>query len=164
MKKTLLLSSILLALLSANASAGIYKWVDYNGRTHYAKVLPADESNIASKESVTILNDSIVSKKVISKETESQKEKTNKLVKETKEEKERHAELEKSNKFNCDKSQENLRVLENGGRITKDENVENRNGKEFLSDSEIKNSLVQAKKDVEYWCVEKEEQISEKKK
>jgi hypothetical protein len=155
--KSRILMVLLLALLSMNANAEIYKWKDANGVIRYSDVPPP--SNVP--------RESLGTKKVVappsapsSTETSAQKKspeagREGDAIKrqedaEAAKNKERVKEAElKLKQQNCATAKGNLQNYQHGGRVYK---MNEKGEREYMDDADIAKNLEQAKKDVDEYC------------
>lgn len=116
----LILAIIALSLAAANAQAGLVKWVDAEGRVHYSDTAPPEASDSQTVRNMSGSGQSeepatFSSKTVAEREAEmkrARKEKEDAAEKQAKEE----AQIE-TKKRNCQATRDNVRTLEESGRI-----------------------------------------------
>lgn len=146
-----ILPLIALALIGLNAHAGLNKWVDAEGKVHYSDTPPPDAKtesvrNIAGKGQA----DSPASyspKSVAEREAEWRKNKAEKD--ETAQKKSQQDEQAKVKQQNCENARQNVRTLEEGGRVvTYDANGE----KSYMDDEARAKRLEEARKVIASNC------------
>lgn len=156
MKKLLL---TLLMLSSANALAGLSKWVDADGKVHYsdqppppnvkAKTLhissdaaaPASASGAAAASAPAAPKTTAEREAELKKAQQAKKEAADKAAKE-------QARIE-AEKANCAAAQQNLRVLQDGVRITE---IDAKGERSYLGDEQRRQRMEKAQQDVKAYC------------
>lgn len=147
MKKFL---TMLLLLCSTTAFAALNKWVDAEGKVHYS-----DEQPPANVKSETLRTSPAAApasapaapKSIAEREAELKK------AQQAKKEASDRAAQEQANKAieqaNCTAAQQNLRPLQEGGRIAEyDANGERR----YLNDDERQQRIAKGQEDIKKWC------------
>lgn len=147
---------ILLVLSSANAFAGLNKWVDENGKVHYsdqpppanvtAKTLrsapgPADTSDTAASSAPA------APKTIAEREAELKKAKQAKKEAADKAAKEQVA--AETAKTNCAAAQQNLRTLQSGMRMVE---VDAKGERSYLSDEQRQQRITNVQNDISKFC------------
>jgi hypothetical protein len=146
-----LLPFFALALLGLNAHAGLNKWVDAEGKVHYSDTPPPDAKtesvrNIAGKGQADAPA-SYSPKSVAEREAEWRKNKAEKD--ETAQKKSQQDEQAKVKQQNCENARQNVRTLEEGGRVvTYDANGE----KSYMDDEARAKRLEEARKAIASNC------------
>ena len=143
---------IMLTMFSLNAHAGLSKWVDSEGVVHYSDTVPPDVTTAKSVRNITGKDQanapaSNAPKSLAEREAEMKKAKQEKEdASQKKAQQDAQAAAKKSN---CEAARENVRSLEEGGRIvTYDANGE----KSFLDDNARAQRLEEARKSVSQNC------------
>ena len=156
MKKFLL---ILLALSSANAFAGLNKWVDANGKVHYsdqpppanvkAKVLhsTSDTTVPASGAGTTAASAPAAPKTMAEREAEMKK--AQQAKKEAAEKASYEQAKAEANKINCAAAQQNLRTLQDGTRLVE---IDAKGERSFLDDTQRQQRIAKMQQDVSTYC------------
>ena len=156
MKKFLL---TLLMLSSANAIAGLSKWVDADGKVHYsdqppppnvkAKTLrvtsdvaaPTSASGVAAASAPAAPKTTAELEAELKKAQQAKKEAADKAAKE-------QARIE-AEKANCAAAQQNLRTLQDGVRITE---IDAKGERSYLGDEQRRQRMEKAQQDVKAYC------------
>lgn len=137
----------LLVLTTANADAGLNKWVDERGKVHYSDQPPAGVEASAMRGAPAPASAPAASKSYVEREAELKK------ARQSKTEAEASAAQQQANteteKANCIAAQQTLRALQQDGRIVEyDETGERR----FVADDERSQRLGTARQEIEKWC------------
>ncbi len=146
-----LLSFAVLTLIGLNAHAGLNKWVDAEGKVHYSDTPPPDAKtesvrSIAGKDQPAAQS-GYTPKSLAEREAEWKKNKADK--EENAQKKSQQDEQAKNKQQNCDAARQNVRTLEEGGRIvTYDANGE----KSYMEDDARAKRLEEARKAVSSNC------------
>ena len=151
MKNFLLL---LLMLFSANTFAALNKWVDANGKVHYsdqpppvnvkAETLrsPAASSEPAKASSAPAAPKTLAEREAELKKAEQEKKKTA--------EKTAQEQAKADNKkANCALSQQNLKMLQDGVRLT---DIDANGERYYLNDEQREQRIAKAQQDIGNWC------------
>lgn len=146
------LATVALFIFALNAHAAAHKWVDADGTVHYSDSIPPEVTtaetvrNISSKGQAEAPA-TVPSKSIAEREAEYKKSKHEKEESSQKKTQEESRVDEK--KRNCEAARQNLRTLEEGGRIvTYDANGE----RTYLDDSAREQRLSEAQKSVSENC------------
>lgn len=140
-----------LALIGLNAHAGLNKWVDAEGKVHYSDTPPPDAKtesvrSIAGKDQPGAQS-GYTPKSLAEREAEWKKNKADK--EENAQKKSQQDEQAKNKQQNCENARQNVRTLEEGGRIvTYDANGE----KSYMEDDARAKRLEEARKAVSSNC------------
>jgi hypothetical protein len=140
-------------LITANAYAGVYKWVDSNGGVHYSDQpnpspgtkqlnLPPSPTSPVSADS----NDS-GPKSLADKEMEFRKRRA--AAEEAQKKAEQAQKDAKQKEANCAQAKSNLGLLQQGGRVA---TVNEKGERVYLDDQGRQNAIDRAKADVNTWC------------
>jgi len=146
-----------LALFILPAWAGLYKWTDENGKVHYSDQPPPSDvkqtqtlkesKSAAAAPSATGAKPGAAAKTPAEQEMEFRKRRLEAAEGEAKAKKDAEAAEEK--KRNCERANAQVASLQRGGRITHP----GPNGEQiYMSDAEIANELVNARKVADSWC------------
>ena len=146
----ILLALTAFMLCATPVAAEMYRWVDAQGKVHYADQPPADKPK-ASK-SLNIPNQPAppaaeANKTWQEKELEYKKRQSATADAEAKKKKE--ADDAKTKIENCDKAKKALKTMEDGGRISTYDDKGNRS---FMDDAQRTKATDDAKKAVSEWC------------
>ena len=148
---------IILLLISSQAYAAIYKWVDGQGLTHYGEKPPA---NIKSKQ-IQLRRESASSTSPGRSphqptDTGTRLKKQQKLIralsadrKEKQEQQEKQQRMEKQRIRNCAMSKDNLRRYESSSAVYK---VDDKGKRIILPSAERDKSIGRARAEVKKWC------------
>ena len=150
--KTLLLLAC--TLLTSNAYAEVYKWVDSSGKVQYGdqppgtnqtKKLKVDKAPATAQS--TTSDKAPVAKSVADQEIDFRKRRVE--SEEAKKKLDKQANDAKQKQDNCNNARGNLRSIQESGRIVKyTENGE----KTFLDDAGRQQAMDRAQKEVDSWC------------
>jgi hypothetical protein len=147
----LFISLIVLTLWTATAYAGLYKWVDAQGKVHYSDQ-PAS-GNVKSEKKLDIQNHSApapaasTNKSWQEKNLEYKKRQSSAADADAKKQKE--AEDAKAKTENCDKAKKNLQTLEDGVRIY---SYDDKGERSAMDDAQRTKAKIDARKAVSDWC------------
>ena len=153
MKKYLL---ILLVLSSANAFAGLNKWVDENGKVHYSDQPPPanvkaetlrSTSGAANASNVAASSAPAAPKTIAEREAELKK--SQQLKKEAADKAAKEQAAAETTKANCAAAQQNLRTLQSGIRMVE---VDAKGERSYLSDEQRQQRITNTQKDVSDFC------------
>lgn len=152
---------ICLVLASANAFAGLSKWVDDSGNVHYSDQPPPDRakakklrstansvpSPVVSAASAVAASAPAAPKTVAEQEAEYRKaQMARKAAAEKNAKEQSRIETEKTN---CAMAQQNLRTLQDGVRLVE---VDPQGNRYYVDDSQRRQHLEKAKQDVDTYC------------
>ena len=146
-----------LALFILPAWAGLYKWIDENGKVHYSDQPPPGDAkqtqtmkeskSAAAAPNAAGAKPAAAAKTPAEQEMEFRKRRLEAAEAEAKAKKEAEATEEK--KRNCDRANAQVASLQRGGRMTRP----GANGEQvYMSDEEIAKELVSARKVADSWC------------
>jgi Domain of unknown function (DUF4124) len=144
-------------LLVLPAWAGLYKWTDENGNVHYSDQPPTDAvqkseslkqpKSVGTTPAAAGANPSAKPKTAAELDMEFRKRRVEAAEAEAKAQKEAQAAEDK--KSNCQRANAQVAAVGRGGRITRP----GPNGEQtYLSDDQIAQELVSAKKAADSWC------------
>ena len=121
-KKLICYSLLSAAVLSANAAAAPFKWVDQTGQVHYSQVPPVHQkSHEIDVATYRPKSDHTNTEKTVSDEKSEDKSPS---LKEEKQEKQRLAQIAQHRKESCIDAKHNLMVLENNSHVREKVNGE----------------------------------------
>jgi hypothetical protein len=110
------LPTCLLLCLSFSAYGGLHKWVDADGKVHYSDVPPP--ANVKAQElRVSAPGSGVPASKSIA-ERDAEYKKSQKAKKEAEEKSAKQQEAAAAKQRGCESAQQNLRALQDGGRMT----------------------------------------------
>lgn len=143
-------SFLLLSLiLSANCFAGMYKWVDANGKTHYSDQVPegskATELRTGSKREFS--SSGFKQTSLAEREKELKEKQTQNQIQQERKEMSDKDKAEKER--NCKTAQQNKQALASGVRIR---TVDEKGEQSFMTPTETKMKLEQVEKDIQQLC------------
>lgn len=145
----LVLSAVGLSL-AANAEQ-VHKWVDAEGKVHYSDQPAPDKSKdktlTITTKPLSGANEKPATQGLAEKEQEFRKRKAAEAEAKAKQEKS-DAEAKKKAQ-NCEQARNNLRTVQEGGRIVRYNEAGER---EYLDDTGRQQAIVDAQKSVEEWC------------
>ena len=149
MYKFLLILSI---LASANALAGVNKWVDDQGQVHYSDQAPPTNTKTQSLGPETEDADSAGSgapetKTLAEREMDLKKEKAEKKAEADKSA--QNKAREDAMKVNCKTAQDNLRTLQSGIRIV---DIQPNGERAFIDDAQKQQRIDKAQQDIGAYC------------
>jgi hypothetical protein len=153
----LILQSLAFFALSLTASADIYQWKDAEGRTQYSDQPPSDRPARLIKSGVSM--QTVAEKSDSGAEDKAEKKGPKSLTEKDQESRKRKIDAEKTEKesaakaaekkANCTQSRDQMKTLEEGGRIYKrDEKGE----KNYLDDKALVKEMSDAKANVSKYC------------
>jgi len=138
---------VLLVLSSANAGAGLNKWIDANGKVHYSDQPPVGVEAAPVRAAPAPATAPAASKSYTEREAEMRK------ARQSQNEAAEKAALEQSNteieKANCAAAQQTLRSLEQGGRIVE---YDEKGERSYLGDSDRQQRIDKAQAEIGKWC------------
>jgi len=152
MKKLLLILSI---LTSANAFAGLSKWVDADGKVHYSDQPPPanvkattlrTSSDAAAPESAAA--SAPAAPKTIA-EREAELKKAQRAKKEADDRAAQEQARAQGEKTNCDAAQQSLRALQEGMRIVE---VDAQGERSYLDDEQRRQRIEKAQQNIRTYC------------
>lgn len=152
MKKLLLILSI---LTSANAFAGLSKWVDADGKVHYSDQPPPanvkattlrTSSDAAAPESAAASAPAAL--KTIA-EREAELKKAQRAKKEADDRAAQEQARAQGEKTNCDAAQQSLRALQEGMRIVE---VDAQGERSYLDDEQRRQRIEKAQQNIRTYC------------
>lgn len=146
------LAAVALFIFTLNAQAAAHKWVDADGKVHYSDSIPPEVTtvetvrNISSKVQ-TETPAAAPQKSIAEREAELKKSKQEKEESSQRRTQEEAQADEK--KRSCEAARQNVRTLEEGGRIVTHDAAGERT---YLDDSEREQRLAEARKSVSENC------------
>ncbi len=149
MKKYLLL---LLILTSTNALADINKWVDANGKVHYSDQPPPPDAKPKTLRSFSDNPDSASSSVAAPKTLAEREADLKKAQKEKNEAADKAAQKQAAKdvqQASCDAAQQNLRSLQNGGRMVE---IDAKGERSYIDDAQREQRIAKAQKDISTYC------------
>lgn len=137
----------LLILTTANAGAGLNKWVDEHGKVHYSDHPPAGVAASPLRGAPAPATAPATSKSYMEREAELKKARQSQAeAEEGAARQQANTEIEKTN---CTAAQQTLRALQQDGRIVEyDEKGERR----FVADDERSQRMAKAQAEIGKWC------------
>lgn len=144
---------ILLMLTSANAFAGVSKWVDAQGRVHYSDQPPPPEAKAETLHSAPASESTAGASGVAASKTYAEREAELKKAQQTKKEASDQAAKKQADadalKANCATSQQNLRTLQSDIQMVE----VNANGERtYMNDTQRQQRVTKAQQDVSTYC------------
>ena len=142
---------IVLTLWTASAHAGLYKWVDAQGKVHYSDQ-PAS-GNVKSETKLDIQNHTApapaasANKSWQEKNLEYKKRQTSAADADAK--KQQEAQDAKAKVENCDNAKKNLQTLEDGVRVF---SYDDKGERTAMDDTQRSKAMNDARKKVTEWC------------
>ncbi len=138
-----------LCLLALPAAADLYKWTDENGELHYSDQPPP--STVKNTDTIKHVRPTpagaAAPKSVHEQEMEFRKRRLQAAEAEAKAQKD--AQVAEEKKQNCQRATQQVVAFERGGRVTR----YGPNGEQiFMTDAEIAQELIQARKTADSWC------------
>lgn len=151
MKKLLL---ILFALASANAFAGLSKWVDADGKVHYSDQPPpanvkATTLRVTSDAAVPAGAGSAVAAPKTIAEREAELKKAQLAKKEAADKAAQEQARAETEKANCAAVQQNLRALQEGMRMVE---IDAKGERSYLNDEQRRQRIERTQQDVKTYC------------
>lgn len=146
------LATVALFIFILNAHAAAHKWVDADGKVHYSDSIPPEVTTAETVRNISRKGEAeapvtIPAKSIAEREAEYKKSKHEK--EESSQRKTQEESRVDEKKHNCEVARQNLRTLEEGGRIvTYDANGE----RTYLDDSTREQRLAEAQKSVSENC------------
>jgi hypothetical protein len=134
--------------LSAVAAAAVYKWVDAEGRVHYSDRPPSDEAQI-----VNIVSRPTNRERMAARSSTEQKQRDTAGQDQAKQQKADQAavnsDVAKSRAKQCEEAKERYRIAVDSHKLFK----QGKNGeREYLSDSELSQARLDARRNLEESC------------
>ncbi|WP_435627016.1 DUF4124 domain-containing protein [Candidatus Ferrigenium straubiae] len=156
MKKILL---TLLVLASANAFAGLSKWVDANGKVHYSDEPPppnvkVEKLRLPSAAEAPVSTSGVAATsapagpKTIA-EREAEMKKAQQAKKEAADKAAKEQARVDAEKVNCAAAQQNLRVLQEGMRLVE---IDAKGERSYLDDNQRRQRIEKAQQDINTYC------------
>lgn len=138
---------VLMILASANAGAGLNKWIDANGKVHYSDQPPAGIDATPVRAAPSPAGTPAAPKSYTEREAELKKARqTKNEAAEKSAQEQSNAEIEKAN---CTSARQTLRSLQQDGRIVEyDESGERR----YVDDSDRQQRADKAQTEIGKWC------------
>jgi len=143
---------VLLSLVSMSASAQLYKWVDADGKVHYSDRPPP--ASAKQEQKLNIRNAPVPppaaeeSAATAKSYTEQELEFRKRKVEQEEAQKKAAAEAE-TDRQNCARAQEKLRLYQEGGRVY---TIDAQGERQYLGDESRERGIVQAREEVAKYC------------
>lgn len=142
MKKAISVLGLILLFSNAHVQAvPIHKWIDKDGKVHYANVPPASGQKSMMLEYKGLGDTGATTQKAPKEKVEAPLDE---------EDLKKRAEAERANaKINCQRARETVQTLESGVRVSK---INTKGEKEVLDEKGRKDELARAKAGIKDWC------------